>query len=108
MKLTEPRFLILINYRKKNGSRLITLYRVGFLLPDGGKMIIRTNIFPCALTEINPKCSVSEVQKQFAMELAKKDLKGIVKVRGYYQNATDEFFKSKTFKFSIETSSFVH
>jgi hypothetical protein len=89
-----------------SGRRPITLNSVGFLLPDGGKTIMIEKgcsvEFPCTLTETNPQCMVWKVQKQFAMELEKNGFEGMVKVRGYYQSATDEIFKSKPFKFFIE------
>jgi hypothetical protein len=91
-----------------SGNRPITLNQVGFLLPDGRKTIMIEKIsnveFPYTLTETNPQCSVSKVQKQFAIELKKNGFEGKIKVRGYYKSATGEIFKSKPFKFSIENA----
>jgi hypothetical protein len=91
-----------------SGSRPITLNGVGFLLPDGRKTIMMEKIsnvdFPYTLTETNPQCSVSKFQKQLAIELKKNGFEGKIKLRGYYQSATGEIFKSKPFKFSIENA----
>lgn len=88
------------------GFRDVTLNSVGFLLPDGRKTIMmeqNTAVrFPYTLTEGN-QCTVWKFRSKMAEELKKNGFLGKVELRGYYQSATGDYFKSKPFKFDIDS-----
>jgi hypothetical protein len=88
------------------GLRDVTLKSVGFLLPNGKEPIImaqNTTIrFPYTLPEGN-ECTVSKFRFKLAKELKQNGFSGKVKLRGYYQGATGEYYKSKPHAFDIDS-----
>jgi len=89
------------------GNREVILNSMGYLLPDGKRSVTiepQSDVrFPYALSE-GKKCLVWKEQRRFAEELSKHGYSGKIKIRGYYQSATGEMFKSKPFDFDIESA----
>lgn len=89
------------------GSREVTLNSMGYILPDGNKVVLiepESNVsFPHILSE-GKDCSIWIEQREWAEELRKLGYSGKIKIIGFYGSNTGEIFKSEPIDFDIEST----
>ena len=89
------------------GSKEVTLNSMGYILPDGTKVILiepQSNVsFPHTLSE-GKDCSIWNEQREWAEELRRLGYSGNIKIIGFYGSNTGEIFKSEPIDFDIEST----
>jgi hypothetical protein len=98
---------MIISTAKNTGRKTVTLTSVGLIMPIKDKdhlLFLNTNSaisFPVELAE-SKSCQVWDVAKEIAQDLAQQGLSGTVYVRGYFQDAIGNEYRSKKVKFNID------
>lgn len=89
------------------GSREVTLNSMGYILPDGKKVVLiepESNVsFPHSLSE-GKDCYFWVEQRKCAEELRKLGYSGKIKIIGFYGSNTGEILKSEPIDFDIKST----
>jgi hypothetical protein len=86
------------------GDRSVTMTQPGILLPNGSTVVFlstQTNIqFPYLLEE-GKSCKEGIEAKELANQMKQSGFSGKIKIKGFYRDALDNKYTSKSWKFDL-------